>query len=250
MGIPHWVSFCQVDSIIHRGNVHLSSASLNKPRREQGFFYVSLFLPFFYSPPPLLLFFSRRSAWGGDKALGYVFRGLCETLSRSVLSVISLLVVVISASSSSSPVVVKSSLLHQQHGESRREKENNRGNGARDDGFKPPLTTDKQHRPKSLKERRKPPNVGHWSGFRGRKMDSRVYLDVKCEFCCYPGLCFSTVGSPRAPWNGLSPLIGRPGGGGVVKAFLPVPHAPQRTHSTAAARITSHHIVCQRFINN
>lgn len=35
------------------------------------------------------------------------------------------------------------------------------------------------------------------------------------------------------------------GGGGVVKAFLPVPHAPQRTHSTAAA---PHHITS--FVND
>lgn len=98
-----------------------------------------------------------------------------------------------------SPVAAKSSLLHQQHGESRREKENNRGNGAREGGFKPPLTTDKQHRRKGPKERRKTPGIARGSPFRCKKTDSCAQLEVKSEFCCYPGLCFSTVGTPRAP---------------------------------------------------
>lgn len=44
-------------------------------------------------------FFSRRSAWGGGKALGYVFRRVSERLSHSVVSLISLVVVLMSASS-------------------------------------------------------------------------------------------------------------------------------------------------------
>lgn len=98
-----------------------------------------------------------------------------------------------------SPVAAKSSLLHQQHGESRIEKENNRGNGAREAGFKSPFTTDKQHRPKGLRERRKTARIGHQSAFRHEKRDPGAHFGIKCYFCCYPGVCFSTVGTPRAP---------------------------------------------------
>lgn len=173
MGIPHWVLLPQLFAGVTCHPPQLQSSM------RAGFI---LFLGFFIPPPPppppptfLLLLLLSESAWGGGKALGYIFlRRLFETLSALFVSGLTATITGNTAEQPPSPVAAKSSLLHQQHGESRREKENNRGNGAREGGFKPPLTTDKQHRQKGLKERRKTPGVDLYRRFGRHKMDSRV----------------------------------------------------------------------------
>ena len=211
-----------------------------------GFYLVPGFL---YSPAALLLLLLLLLLFGGPpgegaRHLDMFFAGYLRLLSAPSSRVFTATITGKFSPSSPplrrslplAPVAAKSSLLHQQHGESRREKENNRGNGAREGGFKPPLTTDKQHRRKEARERRKTPTDGRWSRFRSVETDSRAQLAVKYEFCRYPRLCFSTVGTPRAPWNRRRHAIGRPGGGGAwSRHSSPVPHAPHRTHSSAAS---------------
>lgn len=94
----------------------------------------------------------------------------------------------------SSPPLPSSSLAHQQHGESGREKENNRGNGAREAGFKAPLTTDKQHRREGPRERRKPPRIGRQTRFGHNKMDSRVTSTLNGSFAPLTGFVFLRLG--------------------------------------------------------
>lgn len=105
-------------------------------------------------------------------------------------------------------VAANSSLLQQQHGESRREEENNRRNGASAAGFKPPLTTDKQHRPRGSEMRLKTPRNDTPCLSLCGKTENNAYLYVKCEFSCNMGFCFSTLGSPRLPWNSCCSVIG------------------------------------------
>lgn len=116
-----------------------------------------------------------------------------------------------------------SSLPHQQHGESRRVKENNRGNGAREVGFKPPLTTDKQQHREDARARRKRPGIGVRARIACNRTDPPLHLGAKYLFSSSPMFCFSRFGTPRAPGNGPCHAIGRPGVRGVVRAFLPGP---------------------------
>lgn len=116
-----------------------------------------------------------------------------------------------------------SSLPHQQHGEFRRVKENNRGNGAREVGFKPPLTTHKQQHWEDARARRKRPEIGARARITCNRTDSPLHLGAKYLFSSSPMFCFSRFGTPRAPGNGPCYAIGRPGVRGVVGAFLPGP---------------------------
>lgn len=201
-----------------------------------GFYLVPGFL---YSPAALLLLLLLFGGPPGEGArhLDMFFAGYLRLLSAPSSRVFTATITGYFSPSSPplslAPVAAKSSLLHQQHGESRREKENNRGNGAREGGFKPPLTTDKQHRRKGARERRKTPTNGRWSRFRCVETDSRAQLAVKYEFCRYPRLCFSTVGTPRAPWNRRRHAIGRPGGGGRGQGIPPQSRTLRTEHIPA-----------------
>lgn len=102
-------------------------------------------------------------------------------------------------------------------------KENNRGNGAREVGFKPPLTTDKQQQREDAKARRNPPGQALRAQITRNRTDSRLHLGAKYLFSSSPMFCFSRFGTPRAPGNGLCHAIGHPWVRGVVRAFLPGP---------------------------
>lgn len=109
-----------------------------------------------------------------------------------------------------SPSCSSSSLPHQQHGESRRVKENKRGNGAREVGFKPPLTTDKQQQREEAGARRKAPGICLRARTARNRTQSRLHLGAKNVFSSSPMFCFSRFGTARAPGNGLRYAIGRP----------------------------------------
>lgn len=194
--------YWQVDFCIHRGNLSNASVTI----LGDGRIYL---VPGFLSSPTAsassvgsllpgegvrhLEMFLEATRHG----VGSVFPGVDATISGDI------------AEQPPSPVAAKSSLLQQQHGESRREKENNRGNGARERGsFKPPLTTDKQHRLKGHKERRKPSNIVRNRVVQHRKSNCRRYIAAKCDFYSYTGFCFSAAGTLRAPWNWHCFLIG------------------------------------------
>lgn len=63
----------------------------------------------------------------------------------------------------------------------------------------PPLTTDKQHRPRGSEMRLKTPRNDTPCLSLCGKTENNAYLYVKCEFSCNMGFCFSTLGSPRLP---------------------------------------------------
>lgn len=166
--LEHWwaslIGFCwQLDSIIHRDN--FSSASVTVLDESRGYLVPGFLL--FPATAPLLLLL-RVPPGEGARHLDMFLRGYLRVCPLRRLGFTATNAGKV-AEQPPSPVAAKSSLLHQQHGESRRGKENNRGNGATDAGFKPPLTTDKQHRPKCIKERRKTQNNGRGRGFGAEK---------------------------------------------------------------------------------